>query len=142
MKNSIEELLNELIKRGRKPFNVDCAWTNVEVINRLRDNQYLPEHTKIIFKTENHYHVFDCDIRDLVSKSSWLWKFCAENKLVNRKRQWTNWLWWEPEKCFNYEDCEYWLIECALKDEKYLEKFLLDNIKCNEKSKEKEQMEL
>lgn len=70
MENKLEQLLNSLIEKGWKPFNVDCEWTNVEVINKINDNRYIPEHSKIIFKTETHWHVFDCNIRDLVSKSS------------------------------------------------------------------------
>ena len=133
----MEELLNWLLERWWKPFNVDCAWTNVEVINRLRDNQYLPEHTKIIFKTENHWHVFDCNIRDLVSKSSWLWQFCCKNGLTNRDER-SDWSknaerdedWVIDRDCLIFSsDYEYWIIESALKDESELENFLLDNIK-------------
>jgi hypothetical protein len=131
----MEELLNELIKRWWKPFNVDCAWTNVEVINRLRDNQYLPEHTKIIFKTENHWHVFDCNIRDLVSKSSWLWQFCCKNKLLEH---WfyTRAKWQRRKKYDDYwkrdipvDKPEYRVIESSLIDESELEYFLISHIK-------------
>ena len=130
----MEELLNKLIKKWWKPFNVNCAWTNVEVINRLRDNQYLPEHTKIIFKTENHWHVFDCNIRALVSKSSWLWQFVCENGM-RPKRVWYDEHYWQRDNHTNWRwmvmesDPEYRIIESALKDEEDLERFLLDNIK-------------
>lgn len=134
----MEKLLNELLKRWWKPFNVNCAWTNVEVINRLRDNQYLPEHSKIIFKTENHWHVFDCNIRDLVSKSSWLRQFCVENKLVPIMctEEWIKHYyediddddlisWEEIQPTTEYE---YRIIECVLRKEQELEQFLLENI--------------
>ena len=135
---TLEKLLNSLIKRWWKPFNVNCAWTNVEVMNRLReDNYYIPEHTKIIFKTDEHWHVFDCNIRDLVSKSSWLRQFCCNKRLTNRdeKSDWSKNAerdedWVIDRDCLIFSsDYEYWLIECSLLDERDLEKFLLQNIK-------------
>lgn len=144
----MEELLNKLIKRGWKPFNVNCDWTNVEVINRLNDNRYIPEHSEIIFQTDTHRHVFDCNIRDLVSKSSGLWQFVCDREHrfidernydgvsldkrlknpyvdydgVNTEYEWITGL-----------DYQYWVIEASLKDERELEQFLLDNIKIDEK---------
>lgn len=133
----MEELLNKLIKKGWKPFNVDCEWTDVEVLNRLNDNRYIPEHSKIIFKTETHWHVFDCNIRDLVSKSSWLWQFVCENGMVKenndvriKKYRWDN----ECDTNCCYDDYEYRLIESSLKDESELEDFLLSNIKVDVES--------
>jgi len=123
----MEELLNKLIEKGWKPFNVDCAWTNVEVINKIKDNWYIPEHSKIIFKTETHWHVFDCNIRDLVSKWSWLWQFVCENDLLNIKKEKKR-ITPEHLRVFNWE-YQYRLIESALCDEDKLEEFLLDNIK-------------
>ena len=69
------------------------------------------------------------DLRQLTSKESWLWQFVCENGMVVRKRQWTNRWWWETEKCFDYKDYEYRIIESALCNEDKLEQFLLDNIK-------------
>lgn len=125
-----------LIKKGRKPFNVNCAWTNVEVINRLReDNYYIPEHTKIIFKTETHWHVFDCNIRDLVSKWSWLWQFVCENGMQRKTETYFTekpiWeVYWISQ--FIDKDYEYWLLGSALTDESELESFILNNIKVDE----------
>ena len=132
-----------LIKKGRKPFNVNCDWTNAEVINRIKDDRYIPEHSKIIFKTETHWHVFDCNIRDLVSKSSWLWQFVCENHLYIYK-MWENKNFIQDhfkneynECCYQYlydKSCyEYYLLESSLKDESELEDFLLSNIKVDVK---------
>lgn len=134
MENKLEEFLNMLIKKGRKPFNVDCDWTNVEVINRLNDNRYIPEHSEIIFQTDTHRHVFDCNIRDLVSKSSWLWQFVCENGMINIPwykniiRQWVD----TKRHKYYGKDYRYWLCESSLKDESELEDFLLSNIKVND----------
>jgi hypothetical protein len=147
---TLEELLNKLIEKGWKPFNVDCAWTNVEVINKIKYYWYIPEHSKIIFKTETHWHVFDCNIRDLVSKWSWLWQFVCENGMVDRHKydsktyevRIENWIkrreiWPEWEVSINNSwrwrwSAEYRLIESALTDEDRLEEFLLNNIKIDE----------
>ena len=138
----MEELLNKLIEKGWKPFNVDCAWNNIEVKNNIRDDWYIPEHSKIIFKTETHWHVFDCNIRDLVSKWSWLWQFVCENGMVeikdNRYDYFEYYKWGDEEWAFREaqwrdESYEYRVIESALCDEDKLEEFLLNNIKIDEK---------
>ena len=143
----LEGLLNRLIEKGWKPFNVDCDWTNVEVINRLSDNRYIPEHSEIIFQTDTHRHVFDCNIRDLVSKSSWLWQFVCDKWLVKKdwdinkdmekymyKCEYMNWDWHtrnyrKRSKFTHHYFYEYFIIESSLKDESELEEFLLSNIK-------------
>ena len=130
----MEELLNKLIKKWWLPFNVDCAWTNVEVINKIREDWYIPEHSKIIFKTATHWHVFDCDIRDLVSKWSWLWQFVCENGMVEHEvyealHSWTfttadhSDFWYT-----SWDNYEYRVIQSALCDEDKLEQFLLNSI--------------
>ena len=125
----LEELLNTLIKRGWKPFwretrhelsswvvydTIDIEWKwDIRVIDR------------------RHHH-----IRELVSKESGLWQFVCENKKLHNFPQiriknptlcdeWIK----DVDKDCNDNFYEYWLIECALRDESELEKFLLDNIK-------------
>ena len=74
----------------------------------------------------------DKSIRDLVSKSSWLWQFVCENKLVKTKDRKVRYRYEDLERTQNYFSWywyEYWLIESALCNEEDLEKFLLDNIK-------------
>ena len=89
------------------------------------------------------------DLRQLTSKESWIWQFCCKNYLIELnwdeiqkkyKSKWKYPLRYEKHywvyhsdlctlECMEYKTPEFWLIECALKDEEDLEKFLLDNIK-------------
>ena len=118
MEKRLEQLLNSLIEKGWLPRWKDYAEVFVY---------------DWIVRFERRFWA-DCieTFRTLTSKESWLWQFVCENGMVKRKRQWTNWQWWEPENCFDYTDYEYRLIESSLKDESELEDFLLDNIKIDE----------
>lgn len=131
----MEELLNKLIEKGWKPRGEGVYKTKKKVHNLIR---YIEMPREIWF-----YVLYDWlynqmpiqrryILRQLVSKESWLWQFVCENKLVKKKRQWSNRWWWEPEKWFDYKDDEYRLIESALLDEDKLEQFLLDNIKIDD----------
>lgn len=127
----MEELLNKLIEKGWRPFG-NHKWKywydNLE-INNTKKKMYMSFFTWTSWRyVESHW------LREICSKESWLWQFCCENGMVVRKRQWTNRLWWEPEKCFDYKDYEYRLIETSLKNEDELEQFLLDNIIINEQA--------
>lgn len=122
----MEELLNKLIEKGWKPFWFKWEETRIEI---ERDKDLDIQIFKLNWIIIEQHHRISWSLRNLLSKESWLWQFVCENKMVVRKRQWTNWLWGEPEKCFDYKDYEYWLIESALCNEEDLEKFLLDNIK-------------
>ena len=131
----MEELLNKLIEKGWKP-----RWYEDVYEFKLYKLWYTiarPQKQKMIsFATETRHYINWTDyiwykwysLRELVSVESWLWQFVCENGMGVRKRQWTNRWWWEPEKCFDYKDYQYWLIESALKDEEDLEKFLIENI--------------
>ena len=122
----MEELLNKLIKKWRKPFwretkhelsswvvydTIDIKWKwDIRVIDR------------------RHHH-----IRELVSKESWLRQFCCKNRFLKwpdstDERQ-KNPIWASFDELFYASQYQFYLIECALKDESELEKFLLDNIK-------------
>lgn len=126
----LEELLNTLIKRGWKPFwretrhelsswvvydTIDIKWKwDIRVIDR------------------RHHH-----IRELVSKESGLRQFVCNNWMIPEDRKchervldltfWPNWPDVSAQMCSrNYE---YWLMSSAICDEKYLEQFLIENIK-------------
>ena len=119
-KADLEQLLNSLIEKGFRPFNIPEI-TEIKYIstkNKLR----------ITSHQNNRDYKDDFSLRDLVSINSWLWQFVCENGMVKRKWQWTNWEWWD-NNCYNYEDYEYRLIESALTDEDKLEDFILSNIK-------------
>ena len=116
----MEELLNKLIEKGWRPFWWDDKLSSLH-------KEYGVWKWYIRFHNWMDSELFD--LRQLTSKESWIWQFVCENWMIARKRQWTNWLWWEPEKCFDYRDYEYRIIESALKDEPELEQFLIENIK-------------
>jgi hypothetical protein len=77
--------------------------------------------------------IFDeINLRELVSKESWLWQFVCENGMVIDEHYCWGWYihWddnWRIEIWQN--DYRYRIIESALKDESELENFILDNIK-------------
>ena len=127
----MEELLNKLIEKGWKPFGKRNKLYAVE------DGIY------ILGRIASDWNTYD--LRQIVSKESWLWQFCVENKMVKEdedysreKYRYNHWmleeyksrvLMWEARK---YQvDYEYRIIESALKDESELEDFLLQSIKIN-----------
>lgn len=130
----MEELLNKLIEKGWKPFDVDVkikrakCFHSVHFIVRWLVNFVL-----------DGYAEATVPLRELVSKESWLWQFVCENKLIKRPR------WEAPDdvrvwryaetmgivwsRCFGKRTPEFYIIESALKDESELESFILDHIK-------------
>ena len=120
---TLEELLNKLIEKGWKPRGCKAV------------SFYIKD--KIIFWLGN----WQTNLRELVSKESWLWQYVCENGMVNGEDRWTlnarqksiydkfitSEKEYTPKK--NYE---YRLIESVLCDEDKLEQFLLDNIKTDE----------
>lgn len=127
----MEELLNKLIKKGWRPF-------------KIKDNMYLYcfKDNKILIS----YYYFDtewecnhedkrCDYRQLTSKESGLWQFCCKNGMVKHEiyediQSWEHTTAEHSDFWYtSWDNYEYRIIECALKDESELEKFLLDNIK-------------
>ena len=126
----LEELLNKLIQRWWKP-------RKKEEVKRLNYHTLYREVVSLEF--DNYNLGVSYSIRDLVSKESGLWQFVCENKKLHNFPQiriknptlcdeWIK----DVDKDCNDNFYEYWLIECALCDEKYLEQFLIDNIKVNE----------
>ena len=126
----MEELLNKLIEKGWKPFGKRNKLYAVE------DGIY------ILGRIANDWNTYD--LRQLVSKESWLWQFVCdrEHRFIDKK----NYEGVRLDKRLknpyvdydgvntNYEwitslDYQYRLIESCLKDESELEDFLLSNIK-------------
>lgn len=72
-------------------------------------------------------------LRELCAKESWLWLFVCENGMVNKvdndRRYFDELNDICYDKTFHDDECQYRLIESALKDESELEEFLLENIK-------------
>lgn len=121
---TLEELLNKLIEKGWDVFpNKKFFWNK----DKLRFSKW----KKCVWFWNDDY-----TLRELVSKESWLWQFCKENKMLIwfSPRRWTKNAedcWWLVKGDVEYwwSDYEYRIIESALRDEDGLEKFLLDNIK-------------
>ena len=126
---TLEELLNTLIKKGWKPFwrkyNAVSLWD----FNTISFNYYND--------IDEERGVANYSIRELVSKESWLWQFVCNNWMIPEDRKchervldltfWPNWPDVSAQMCSrNYE---YWLMSSAICDEKYLEQFLIENIK-------------
>lgn len=129
MENEVEQLFNSLIKRWRVSFgDYDIAEFD-QIGNTFVAINY---ESKVIGQF---------NIRQLVSKESWLWQFCCKNRLTNRDGDWSKNAerdedWVIDRDCLIFSsDYEYWLIESALKDEDELESFILDNIKVDVESK-------
>ena len=136
----MEELLNKLIEKGWKPRNVISKNTYIYKVEdkiNLSYSEFLEDEWEVMHEDEWY------NLRDLVSKSSWLWQFVCENGMF--KKEWEyrakrrHCHWWEHDEDFYHDisytkkyDYEYRLIESALKDESELEQFLLDNIKIDE----------
>lgn len=120
---TLENLLNTLIQRGRKPFG--------EYDNLMT---YWQDNWRKVFWFWVLWEV-EYSLRELVSKESWLWQFVCENGMVNQcKMDWIKNLeiWSDKmEVEINYwsSDYETWIIESALKDESKIEDFLLNSIK-------------
>lgn len=112
----MEELLNKLIEKGWKPFGKRNKLYAVE------DGIY------ILGRIASDWNTYD--LRQIVSKESWLWQFVCENDLIDNIAE--CWYWrnhFELDEIeYNQPDYEYRLIESALKDESELEQFLLSNI--------------
>ena len=137
---TLEELLNKLIEKGWKPFWITCTdfikGTGLEWIPSYCFNPQ--PHMWVAWWTRKYHRP---SLRQIVSKESWLWQFCVENKLINQDKgnvqKWTH----QFRHCVYDEDCwiennnlyndnyEYRIIESSLKDENELEDFLLSNIK-------------
>ena len=129
----MEELLNKLIEKGWKPF--DVKWISEYFFESVPVGLY-----RLCWKKPDYdYNIYSK--RDLVSKESGLWQFVCENGMakieywkIREKYDETNPI-TDKNKVITYrqllweDNYEYRLIESALFNEEDLEKFLLDNIK-------------
>lgn len=123
----MEELLNKLIEKGRKPRWLTIMW-------KIR----IEYDIEFAFEIYDSFQKWHWNFRELVSKESWLWQFVCENGMVDGVDRWTlnarqksiydKYITSEKEYTpkMNYE---YRLIEASLKDESELESFILDNVK-------------
>ena len=125
----MEKLIELLNEKGWKPWGNEKGIWKFIVRKRGRSIERPQSQYMIYFYDKDDCCFMAYSLRELVSNESGLWQFCVENRMVVRKRQWTNRWWWEPEKCFDYKDYEYRIIESALCSEDKLEQFLVDNIK-------------
>lgn len=131
MTEKLEELLRELIKRGREPRGEKYSHLNCDPKRKHRH----------IMLVGDDIPVFSYSLRQLVSLESWLWQFCMENGLLNSPDQYPNKdfraknprPYWEislRRDCYyKTEVYQYRLIESALIPEEELGQFLVDNIK-------------
>lgn len=133
-KAELEQLLNSLIEKGWKPFGEKGAFVE---IHRYPNWEITTLDYWITWTENPSFFKWNSSIRDLVSKSSWLWQFVCENGMV--KKEWNSeWIIIYPnERTGDYQkyhsyckwQSEYWILESSLKDESELEDFLLQNIK-------------
>lgn len=140
----LEELLNSLIEKGWKPYWIDKD--DIEVCSYEKDRKKISIwYMNWVSPSEWDYDWLFISLRELVSRESWLWQFCAENRLINPDhnyvRKWTqqcryvydDWDEWDENHLYTDDyDYQYYIIESALKDESELEDFLLQNIKVDE----------
>lgn len=121
----LETLLNTLIARGRKPFNLSV--TKCEIADHW------------IYFYEWECSVEFCSYRELVSLESGLWQFVCDNKFIKNTEAlpdticgwYIDWdIWYET--IANQGNYEFRLLESALMPEEELGKFLVDNIKIDE----------
>lgn len=131
-KADLEQLLNSLIKRWRVPFGDEKIHSFEIIYVTWKIRNIIAKRWR--WQVNMHY-----SIRDLVSKSSGLWQFVCENKLLAKwildlpdvlwKRDSLACMRTDLRKSCYPHDYEYRLIESALCDEDKLEDFLLSNIK-------------
>ena len=124
----MEELLNKLIEKGWKPFDVDVK------IKRAKYGYSVHFLCRpLVNFVLDGYAEATIPLRELVSKESWLWQFVCENRMVNKvdndRRYFDELNDICYDKTFHDDECQYWIIESALCDEDKLEQFLLKNIK-------------
>lgn len=125
----LENLLNKIIEKGRKPWGIDPENIELFSIDIKRKNIHIWYMDYDTPEEENYEQEFKT-FRELVSMESWLWQFVCDNKLYNRtynfrenvRKTWYN-IWW-----FSY-NFQYWILESALIPEEDLPKFLVENIK-------------
>lgn len=133
-KADLEQLLNNLIEKGRIPFG--SWWLAPYIEIHGRDISFY----KLCDDWMREW-LFDTDIRAVLSIDSWLWQFVCENGMVDDWVEYEGYALvdvdgWAIAKhetwCrYLYSNItpEFYIMESALKDESELEEFLLNSIK-------------
>lgn len=127
----MEELLNKLIEKGWKP-----RWEEEIKSCQIWESFYKRKFIEdtVWFYEDDRWTpqwLFSKSLREVCSKSSWLWQFVCENGMVGDKWE----IRYKADENNDIDDANYmsefyyWLLESALKDESELEQLLLDNIK-------------
>ena len=119
MTEKLEELLRELIKRGREPRGKKYSHLDCDPKRKHRH----------IMLVGDDIPVFSYSLRQLVSLESGLWQFVCENRL--QKDNYSIWGKTAGTTNIPYDPdyTEYRLLESSLIPEEELAKFLVDNIK-------------
>lgn len=135
----MEELLNKLIEKGWKPFDVDVKIKRAKCFHSV----HFIVRPLVNFVLDG-YAEATVPLRELVSKESWLWQFVCEYVLIDIDDIYTRdfideWRDYIAETYSSNTDYEYWVLRSALCDEDKLEQFLLDNIKIDKEYTEEEQ---
>lgn len=138
----MNELLNKLIEKGWSPRWEDTI-KSCQIWKPTYSREFI-EYTVGFYEDDRWtpQWLFTKSLREVCSKSSWLWQFVCENGMVKKKWEYRakrrHLHWWEHDEDVYYDmsytknDYEYYLLESALCDEDKLEQFLLDNIKVDE----------
>ena len=126
----LENLLNSLIQRGRKP-------KDRETVSIKLDKEFTKSEGKTVFYCGcRDWFWFYADLRWLVSLESWLWQFVCENELYKEDDCWEWRFTFDGVRFFYYKSIpKFRLLESALIPEEELGKFLIDNIKVEWNSK-------
>ena len=126
----LENLLNSLIQRGRKP-------KDRETVSIKLDQEFTKSEWKTVFYCNcKDWFWFYADLRWLVSLESWLWQFVCENELYKEDDCWEWRFTFDGVRFFYYKSIpKFRLLESALIPEEELGKFLIDNIKVEWNSK-------
>lgn len=115
----MKKLLTKLIKKWWKPF----GWKDIKKVT----NEWW--FVCFVHKSTGQPWLSEVSYRELVSIESGLWQFCVENDLVKKNK--FTWMvspdpFWEDQ--YDCTDYRHRIIESALRDERELEQFLLENI--------------
>lgn len=118
MTEKLEELLRELIKRGREPRGKKYSHLDCDPKRKHRH----------IMLVGDDIPVFSYSLRQLVSLESGLWQFVCENRL--QKDNYSIWGKTADTTNIPYDPdyTEYRLLESSLIPEEELGQFLIDNI--------------
>lgn len=126
----MEELLNKLIEKGWKPFGIQH---HIKAKYYWYNNVCFFVTTTTILWNVKSVTVCNCSLRDIVSINSLLRQFVCKNSFLKWPDSTDEWqknpIWASFDELFYASQYQFYLIECALKNNSELEQFLIDNIK-------------